>query len=215
MIQLGPAATVDPSSPNAILNGIEILKISDSARSLDSDLAAGSSKGPGPQTNKMKIFAAIALATGITAMFLLAKSFLLLKKKHQTWNHGKSFSSWFSPLNNSKAHLLSSRTSYRSSFLSSSKSKSSFPSFLPSAGFGQSFTFKELQEAMQNFDEKAVSEAGGFGKVYLGGLEDGKKKSCNQAWKHFITARHQQVPNRDTEAPQGLAPSPRLTHWIL
>lgn len=181
MIQLGPAATVDPSSPNAILNGIEILKISDSARSLDSDLAAGSSKGPGPQTNKMKIFAAIALATGITAMFLLAKSFLLLKKKHQTWNHGKSFSLWFSPLNNSKAHLLSSRTSYRSSFLSSSKSKSSFPSFLPSAGFGQSFTFKELQEAMQNFDEKAVSEAGGFGKVYLGGLEDGKKKKLQSS----------------------------------
>lgn len=208
MIQLGPAAMVDPSSPNAILNGIEILKISDSARSLDSDLAAGSSKGPGPQTNKMKIFAAIALATGITAMFLLAKSFLLLKKKHQTWNHGKSFSSWFSPLNNSKAHLLSSRTSYRSSFLSSSKSKSSFPSFLPSAGFGQSFTFKELQEAMQNFDEKAVSEAGGFGKVYLGALEDGKKKV---AIKRGNTSSQQGINEFQTEIQK----PPRVWHRHL
>ncbi|KAI6683160.1 hypothetical protein NL676_029073 [Syzygium grande] len=176
MIQLGPAATVDPSSPNAILNGVEILKMSNSARSLDGDLTAGSSKGPGPRTNKIKIFAAIALATGITAMVLLAKTFLGQKKKrHQSWNHMKSFSSWSSPLNNSKAHLLSSRTSYRSSFLSSSKSKSGLSSFFASAGFGRLFTFKELQEATQNFDEKAVIGVGGFGKVYLGALEDGTK----------------------------------------
>ncbi|OWM65263.1 probable receptor-like protein kinase At5g61350 [Punica granatum] len=173
MVQVGPSSSIDSSLGNAILNGLEILKMSNSVRSLDS--SSRFDPIPGPGTIKMKIFGTVLLVMAIIAMVFLAMALVRIRKKRDSdWKYGKSFSSWL-PLNTSKASLSSSRSSYRSTFLASSKSKSGYSSFFASAGFGRLFTFKELQEATQNFDEKAMIGVGGFGKVYLGTLEDGSK----------------------------------------
>lgn len=59
-------------------------------------------------------------------------------------------------------------------------SKSGYSSNFSNQGLGRYFSFSELQNATQNFDEKAVIGVGGFGKVYLGVFEDGTKMAIKR-----------------------------------
>ncbi|KAI4303778.1 hypothetical protein MLD38_039372 [Melastoma candidum] len=172
-IQLGPASSIEPNLPNVILNGLEVLKMSEHG---SLDIPRGSNFGePGLSANKKRIVAIAVLATGVSAALLLARKFVAGKKKDWEHMNHKSFSSSLRPLGNSRARLLSSRESYLSSLFGSTKSRTSFSSMFMSAGFGRLFSFKELQEATQCFSEKAAIGIGGFGKVYVGTLPDGSK----------------------------------------
>lgn len=173
MVQVGPSTKVDSSLRSAILNGLEVLKMSNSVGSLDSSSRLNPVMGPG--TLKTKLFGVFLLLMGIIAMAFLVMTLVWLRNKQEAeWKNGKSFSSWLT-LNASKVRLLSSRSSYRSSFLSSTKSRTGYTISFANTGFGRFFTFKEIRDATQNFNEKAVIGVGGFGKVYLGTLEDGSK----------------------------------------
>ncbi|KAF6142751.1 hypothetical protein GIB67_018462 [Kingdonia uniflora] len=175
-VQVGPAASIDSGLPNAILNGLEVMKMSNGAGSLDGLFSVdGSYQGPSTGGGKMKIVAAVGLIMGITAMLLLATVFVRWQKRPQDWDKRNSFSSWLLPLHASHSTFLSSKSGSRG-FFGSHKSKSGYSGFFSSAlGLGRYFTFAELQEATHNFDEKEVVGVGGFGKVYLGELEDGTK----------------------------------------
>ncbi|OVA08831.1 Protein kinase domain [Macleaya cordata] len=172
-IQVGPA-NIESGTPNAILNGLEVMKMSNGAGSLDGLFSVdGSFVGPSKGISKLKVVAIVGLIMGIMAMLLLASVFVRWQKRPNDWEKCNSFSSWLLPLHASHSSFMSSKSGSRQF---SSKSKSGYSSFFSSAlGLGRYFTFAEIQEATKNFDDKAVVGVGGFGKVYLGEQEDGTK----------------------------------------
>ncbi|CAL9031354.1 unnamed protein product [Prunus brigantina] len=175
-VQVGPGST-QSGSQDALLNGLEILKMSNIADSLDGLFGVdGSYKGP-TGISTMKIVAGVGLGMGLTAMLLVVVVIVRWKRRPQGWEKRNSFSSWLLPLHSSQSSLFSSKSSSRrSGIFGSRKSKSGHSTYFSSTNcYGRSFTFSQLQNATQNFDEKAVIGVGGFGKVYLGVLEDGTK----------------------------------------
>ncbi|KAK9116637.1 hypothetical protein Sjap_015584 [Stephania japonica] len=172
-VQVGPASAVESGTPNAILNGLEVMKMNNEAGSMDGLFAVdGSYKGPDNGAHRMKIVAAVGLAMAITAMLLLGTVFMRWQKRPPDWEKRNSFSSWLLPLH-ATSTFMSSKSGSR---FGSHKSKSGYSGFFSSAlGLGRYFSFAELQEASQNWDEKQVIGVGGFGKVYLGVLEDETK----------------------------------------
>jgi serine/threonine protein kinase len=176
MVQVGTAES-QSGNTDAILNGLEIMKMSNGADSFDGLFSFdGSYKGSSSPTRAMKILSAVGLAMAVTAMLLLVTVFVRWQKRPEGWEKKKSFSSWLLPLRASHTSFLSSKSSSRrSSLFSSRKSKSGYSNYFAAQGLGRFFTIYELQNATQNFDEKAVIGVGGFGKVYIGTLEDGTK----------------------------------------
>jgi serine/threonine protein kinase len=163
---------------NAILNGLEVIKISNSVRSLDGLFGVDGSSGGG---RTMKIVAGAGLAMGVTAMLLLAIVCIRWQQRPRDWEKRNSISSWLLPLHTSQSFFSNSKSSSRrSSIFGSRTSKSGFSSYFSNQGLGRYFSFSELQNATQNFDEKAVIGVGGFGKVYLGVFEDGTKMAIKR-----------------------------------
>ncbi|XP_055961297.1 probable receptor-like protein kinase At5g61350 [Mercurialis annua] len=177
-VQVGTASGIESGLANAILNGLEVIKMSNIDGSLNGFFAADVSHG----VSIMKILAGIGLAMGVSAMLLLAISFIRWQKRPQDWQKRNSFSSWLLPLQgNTNSTFFSSKSgSRRSSMFGSRKSKSGYSGFFSNQGFGRYFGLAELQNATQNFDEKAVIGVGGFGKVYIGDLEDGTKTAIKR-----------------------------------
>lgn len=179
LVQAGTADQAQSGSTDAILNGLEVMKMSNEADSLDGLFTVdGSYKGSNTLgTRKLKILSAVGLAMAVTAMLLLATVFVRWQKRPEGWEKKKSFSSWLLPLHGAShtSFLSSKSSSRRSSIFGSRKSKSGYSSYFATQGLGRFFTIYELQNATQNFDEKAVIGVGGFGKVYIGSLEDGTK----------------------------------------
>ncbi|XP_062025468.1 probable receptor-like protein kinase At5g61350 [Rosa rugosa] len=177
-IQIGPGTT-QSGTHDGLLNGVEVLKLSNVAESLDGFFAVdGKYKGPVKSSNKMKIVAGVGLGMGVTAMFLVGVVYIRWKRRPQGWEKKDSFSSWLLPIHSGNSSLFSKSskcTSRRSSSIFGSRKSKSYSTYFSSTCYGRSFTFAELQAATQNWDEKEVIGVGGFGKVYLGVLEDGTK----------------------------------------
>ncbi|GFZ17592.1 malectin/receptor-like protein kinase family protein [Actinidia rufa] len=173
MVQVGPASDLLSTLPNAILNGLEVMKMSNLAGSLDGLFSSngGRYKNSNSGPIKIQIAATFALAMGVTAILLLVIDVTRWRRQPQNWNQKRgSFSSWLFPLNTSQCSFMSS------------KSKSSYSSFMSTRpGLGWSFTFIELRDATKNFDESAVIGAGGFGKVPRGA--GGWNQTCDKAGK--------------------------------
>ncbi|KAG8388710.1 hypothetical protein BUALT_Bualt02G0153700 [Buddleja alternifolia] len=189
VIQVGPTSNLHSSMPNAILNGLEVMKMSNSAGSLDGLFSSdGSYKGinHGPNVTT-KVAAGVGLALGATALLVLLIGILRRQKRPNGYQKQKTFSSWLLPLNSTQC-----------SFLSSKSKSTTFSSIInPGLNLGRCFTLNELCNATKNFDEKAVVGVGGFGKVYLGELEDGTtvaikrgNPSSSQGINEFQTEIH-------------------------
>lgn len=201
-IQVGTVPGSSSSgNPNAILNGIEIMKMSNSARSLDGPYAVdGTYHGDEPEKNRTKkIVAGVGIAMGAVALGLIGVLFYRWRKRPANWEERNSFTSWFMPMhaNNTTFTSSSSRGSSRNRY-GSHKSKNGYTSYFANGahGVGRIFTFAELQEATKNFDEKAVIGVGGFGKVYIGELEDGTKlavKRGNSSSEQGINEFHTEI----------------------
>ncbi|KAL8098111.1 hypothetical protein AgCh_031032 [Apium graveolens] len=156
-VQVGPSSSLQSNVPNALLNGLEIMKMSNSDGSLDGLFS--SNEKHSATSAAIRTAEAIGLALAVAAIVLLVVMICRRKRRPQDWEKRRSFSSCFHPLNSS-------------SFCS--KSKSSYSNtFTSGINLGRIFTFSELCDATRNFDESAVIGIGGFGKVYLGELEDG------------------------------------------
>ncbi|KAE8678523.1 putative receptor-like protein kinase [Hibiscus syriacus] len=169
LVQVGPSS--NGGLPDAILNGLEIMKLSNFAGSLDGLYAVdGSYKG---KPMKLKVVAISGLCMAFFAMFFLGIVCIRWRKRPCNWQKQKSFSSWLLPVHGGSSNFLS--ISRKTSMFGSRKSKSGHSSLYSTQGLGRSFTLAELRTATHNFDEKTVVGVGGFGKVFLGTLEDGTK----------------------------------------
>ena len=133
MVQVGPASNALSSLPNAILNGLEVMKMSNLAGSLDGLFSSNGGPNSGPSTTQ--IVEAVGLAIGVTAIVLLVIGMSQRRNRPQDWKQKRgSFSSWLLPLNSSQCSFLSC------------KSKSNNSSFMSSKiGLGRVFTLNELR----------------------------------------------------------------------
>ncbi|KAG6651725.1 hypothetical protein CIPAW_06G132500 [Carya illinoinensis] len=165
----GLTVQIDPSKlgsgdSNAILNGLEVFKISSSVNSLDREFGVeGSMAADG--SNRSKV-AAVGFAMMFGAFIGLGAMVMKRHKRPPDWRKRNSFSSWLLPLHASDTSFMTSKNSmgsHKSNFYSSTM------------GLGRYISFTELQEATKNFDFNAVIGVGGFGNVYLGVIDDGTK----------------------------------------
>jgi hypothetical protein len=159
-VQVGPMGQ-DTGRIDALLNGVEVLKVSNSVGALDGEFGVDGRKADDGSGSR-KAVAAVGFAMMFGAFAGLGAMVVKWYKRPQDWERRNSFSSWLLPIHTGQ------------SFTSASKSGNTFSSTM-GMGLGRFFTFAEIQAATQNFDEKAIIGVGGFGNVYVGEIDDGTK----------------------------------------
>ncbi|KAJ8764681.1 hypothetical protein K2173_007769 [Erythroxylum novogranatense] len=152
---------------NATMNGLEILKISNEAKSLDA-LFSVADLLPESSSKKGKTGIIIGSIVGAVAAFVLIGlcCCCFIQRKSKTIQQGHPWRPL--PLyGNSQTMTKMSTTSQKSGTASCIS--------LASTNLGRSFTFQEILDATNKFDENLLLGVGGFGRVYKGTLEDGTK----------------------------------------
>ncbi|KAL0911655.1 hypothetical protein M5K25_019810 [Dendrobium thyrsiflorum] len=151
-VSIGPSDSASITA-DGILNGLEIMKISNSG---PGTVVEGSSKSKlGPILGA--VFGVLALVIVAAVVFcLFRRSKKAKKQQSKTW---LPFS-----INGGTSQSLASRTSNITTATSGKN-----------GNLGYRFSFVVLQEATNNFDENWVIGVGGFGKVYKGALRDETK----------------------------------------
>lgn len=164
-VSVGPDRQADIT--NATMNGLEIIKVSNEAKSLDG-LSSVESVLPESPSKKSKIGIIVGSVGGAIAAFALIGICYccLVARKSKTTHQGHP---WLPlPLyGNSQTMTKMSTTSQKSGTASCIS--------LASSNLGRFFTFQEILDATNKFDENLLLGVGGFGRVYKGTLEDGTK----------------------------------------
>lgn len=160
-VSVGP----DPSAESltAIMNGLEIMKISNAARSLNGESSVENLLVLAPKKNKLKIVIG-CVAGALAALALIGLCYCcLLARKSKTAHQPHP---WLPlPLYGNSLTLTKMSTTSQKSGTASCISLAS--------SNGRFFTFQEIMEATNKFDEGLLLGVGGFGRVYKGTLEDG------------------------------------------
>ncbi|KAK7407449.1 hypothetical protein VNO78_09386 [Psophocarpus tetragonolobus] len=145
-IALHPNLESKPKYADAILNGIEIIKLSDSNHSL-----AATFQLRREQTKKKVPQAIIVAGTLGATLALFFPFFILIRRawKKQNWGTSKTLPSSSIERNHKKIQPT------------------------VTSGHCHQFTFAEINIATSNFSEALVIGEGGFGKVYKGIMHDG------------------------------------------
>ncbi|XP_042498731.1 receptor-like protein kinase THESEUS 1 [Macadamia integrifolia] len=161
-VSVGPDTMADITG--AILNGLEIMKISNDARSLDGLISVEGLLPKSSKNSKIGIIVGAALGTLATVGLIAFCYCCLIVHRSKTTHQGPS---WLPlPLyGNSQTMTKVSTTSQKSGTGSCIS--------LASSNLGRLFMFQEIMDATNRFDESLLLGVGGFGKVYKGTLEDG------------------------------------------
>uniref|UniRef100_A0A0C9S7Y8 non-specific serine/threonine protein kinase n=1 Tax=Wollemia nobilis TaxID=56998 RepID=A0A0C9S7Y8_9CONI len=179
-IALQPDVSTKPQYYNALLNGLELFKLNDS----DGNLAGPNPVLPpqvnytmppqgGPVVSHSKS-SKVPVIGGITGGVVALGLFLALccfVRKRRGGSSGGDKPGWLPlPLYGGNSHTMGSKVSTTSGKSGTGSYVSSAPS-----SFCRHFTFAEIQDATNNFDESRLLGVGGFGKVYEGEVDGGIK----------------------------------------
>lgn len=162
-ISVGPDTSAE--SFTAIMNGLEIMKMSNAARSLNGVSTVGTLLVL--PSNRSKIGIIVGCVVGaLAALTIIALCYCcLLARRSKTPNQAHP---WLPlPLyGNSLTMTKMSTTSQKSGTASCISLASSN---------GRFFSIQEIMDATNKFDESMLLGVGGFGRVYKGTLEDGTR----------------------------------------
>ncbi|XP_027354679.1 receptor-like protein kinase THESEUS 1 [Abrus precatorius] len=150
---------------NATMNGLEIMKISNPLKSLDG-LSSVDNLLPSSPSKKNMIGVIVGSAVGAFASIAVVGFCycFLLRRKSKSTQQGHS---WLPlPLYGNSLTMTKNSTTSQKSGTASCIS-------LASSNLGRFFSFQEILDATNKFDEKLLLGVGGFGRVYQGTLEDG------------------------------------------
>ncbi|KAL6531860.1 hypothetical protein OROMI_028223 [Orobanche minor] len=165
-VQVGPMINENAGTKNALLNGLEVLKMNNSVGSLDGEFGVDGKRAD-DNTTVNKTVAAVGFTMMFGAFMGLGAMAAKWKKRPQDWHKSKSFSSWLLPIHaGDTSFMTNSKTS-----LGSRKSQV----FSSTMGLGRYFSLVELEDASNNWDPSQIIGVGGFGNVYIGEIDDGQK----------------------------------------
>ncbi|CAM6030677.1 unnamed protein product [Sphagnum balticum] len=177
-LQIGPAPSTTSQYRDAILNGVEILKLNNTGGSLsglnpavaitnpDGSPATGTASKSG--SSSAAVVAGAAVGGVVAVALLIAGIWFCCCRSKKSAKHPPP--AWLPlPLHGTSSETTQSKIS--------TSHKSGTGSYVSSVGsnLGRHFTFAELQDATNNFDECLILGVGGFGKVYKGEIDDGTK----------------------------------------
>ncbi|XP_043701694.1 probable receptor-like protein kinase At1g30570 [Telopea speciosissima] len=180
-IQLGPETMYGAAGTDALLNGLEIFKLSRSGNLAPVSERFGSGGDDVSAKTLKNHILWIGIAAGIASIFILAALFTLffcLRKRRKNACPTKENPTGWRPLflhetiGNSGTGARGSK--FPGGYLNLNGSTAS-------VRVGKRFTIAEIRAATKNFDESLVIGVGGFGKVYKGEIEDGTLAAIKRA----------------------------------
>uniref|UniRef100_A0ACD5V2B4 Uncharacterized protein n=1 Tax=Avena sativa TaxID=4498 RepID=A0ACD5V2B4_AVESA len=189
-LQLGPGSMTSASGSDALLNGLEIFKLSKNDK-LDYVLGhidMGNQKGNSKGGRRISVWEEVAIGSAcfVTLGSVALFSWCYVRRKQKAVD--KDVPAGWHPLVLHEA--MKSTTDARAS------NKSPLARNSSSIGhrMGRRFSITDIRAATKNFDESLVIGSGGFGKVYKGEVDDGvtvaiKRANplCGQGLKEFET----------------------------
>ncbi|XP_047941615.1 probable receptor-like protein kinase At1g30570 [Salvia hispanica] len=163
-IQLGPDPTTGSAGTDAILNGLEVFKLSRSGNLAYVETYTNVNEKKASKS----LILWIGIGAGIASIAILAATWVLVfwfcKKKREENDTKKGPPGW-RPLflhGFSTANAKGSSTNYQNTNGQNGTIRS-----------GRRFTLAEIRSATNNFDESLVIGVGGFGKVFKGEIGEG------------------------------------------
>lgn len=174
-VQLGPDTTNVAAGTDALLNGLEIFKLSRNGNLAHVDRYENSG---GSKTSKSSVLW-ITMAAGIASIALLAALIMLVictcKRRRNKESDNKNNAPGWRPLFLNGA-LVNSTANAKLAMGNQIPNGSVTP-----GRAGRHFTIAEIRAATNNFDDSLVIGVGGFGKVYKGEIEDGTLAAIKRA----------------------------------
>ncbi|TXG48128.1 hypothetical protein EZV62_027422 [Acer yangbiense] len=166
-IQLGPDTAAGASGTDALLNGLEVFKLSRNGNLAYVEKYDSAGRSGGRSKNWVLW---VGMAAGIASVAILAVIvtiiFYISKNRREKTSDAKNNSPGWCPL-----------------FLHRAKGTGIQNPIEPMAPtrVGKRFMLAEIRAATNNFDDSLVIGVGGFGKVYKGEIEDGSLAAIKRA----------------------------------